>query len=141
MSLIETLVAALIVAIVAGAAVASWSMASRAVASRRATDIGTAIAVSELERLKAIRYPYLPVSPMSGGQPVPTVRWYDRYGNWLGSAATSGDYRAESTVTVIINRDSQTNSEDLKEIRVQVWDGARTRLYESIRTLLSFGGV
>lgn len=141
MTIMEVLMAALIVAIVAAGAVASWSLSSRAAANKRATEIGTAIATSEMERLKALRYPYLTPSPLQGGQPVPAVRWYDKLGNWLGSAAVSGDFRAESTVTVIIDRDSQSNSEDMKEIVVRVWDGGRTTLYGTARTLLTFGGV
>lgn len=141
MTIIEVLMAALIIGIVAAGAVASWSLSSRAVGNKRATEIGTAIATSEMERLKALRYPYLTPSALQGGQPVPTVRWYDRLGNWLGSAAVSGDFRAESTVTVIIDRDSETNSEDMKEIIVDVWDGTRTTHYCTARTLLTFGGV
>lgn len=141
MTIVEVLVAALIVGIVAAGAVATWSIASRAAASKRAVEIGTAIAVSEIERVKALRYNYVPASPLQGGVPVPTVRWYDRYGNWRGSAATTGDFRAEVTVRILINRDSQANREDLKEVVVEVWDGARTRRYETARTLLSFGGI
>ncbi|MBM3495666.1 MAG: type II secretion system protein [Armatimonadetes bacterium] len=140
-SLVELLMAALITAIVAAGAVATWSFSSRAAGNKRATEIGTAIAVEEMERLKAMRYPYLPASALQGGQPVPTVRWYDNRGNWLGIAAVTGAFRAESTVTILIDRDSETNSEDLKEIRISVWDTNRVRSCGTARTLLKFGGV
>ncbi len=141
MTLTEVLVAAVILGIVAAGAAASWTMASRAAANKRAVEIGTAIAVQELERLKAMRYPYLVPSPMQGGQPVPTVRWYDRFGNYLGPSATSGDFQAREVIRVLIDRDGQPNNEDLKEIVVEVWDGNQTRLYETARTILTFGGV
>ena len=141
MTLTEVLVATMILAIVAGGAIASWSLSSRAAASKRAVEIGNAIAVEEIERLKALRYPYLTPSAMQGGQPVPTVRWFDRYGNWLGGAAVTGDFQARETVTVVIDRDGETNSEDFKEIIVEVWDTAQTQMYERARTLITFGGV
>jgi hypothetical protein len=141
MTLTEVLVATMILAIVAGGAIASWSLSSRAAANKRAVEIGNSIAVEEIERLKAVRYPYLTPSPLQGGQPVPTVRWFDRYGNWLGSSATSGDFQARETVVILIDRDDETNSEDLKEITVEVWDGSAARMFERARTLITFGGV
>jgi len=131
----------MILAIVAGGAIASWSLSSRAAASKRAVEIGNSIAVQEIERLKAIRYPYLTPSPIQGGQSVPTVRWFDKLGNWLGPSASTGDFQARETITVIIDRDGEANSEDLKEIIVEVWDASQTRMFERARTLITFGGV
>ena len=141
MTIVEVLVAALVLGIVAAGALASWSLASQAAANKRTIEIGTAIAVHELERLKAMGYPYLPASPVQSGQPVPTVRWYDKYGQWLGASATTGDFKVKSYVSILIDRDGEANSEDLKEIVVEVWNGDETRLLERARTLLTFGGV
>lgn len=141
LTLPEVLVAAIILGIVAAGAAASWSLATKAAANKRAVEIGTAIAVTELERLKALRYEYLTPSPMQGGSPVPTVRWYDRYGNWLGASATTGDFKSKSVIRVVIDRNGERDREDLLELTVEVWDRDETQLYERARTLLSFGGV
>lgn len=141
MTFTEVLVAALILAIVAGGAAATWTMASRAAVNKRAIEMGFTIAVHEIERMKAIGYQNLTPSPIQGGQPVATVRWYDKYGQWLGSSATSGDYKVKTYVRVLIDRNATTDREDLKEILVEVWDPQETRLFERARTLLTFGGV
>lgn len=141
MTLVEVLVAAMILGIAAGGAVASWGWASKAAANKRATEIGYALCVGEVERLKAIRYPYLTPSAIVSGSPVPSIRWFDKYGSWLGSGATTGAFRVETIVTVLIDRDNTANSEDLKEVVVETWDGNRTKMYDRARTLLTFGGV
>jgi len=141
MSYVEVLMATIVLAIVAAGAVASWSLSSQVAATKRAVEIGNTIAVEEIERLKAIRYPYLAVSPVVGGQPVPTVRWYDKYGNWLGPSAATGDFKAKVVIRVLIDRDGKANNEDLKEAVVEVWDTNETRRYEIQRTLLTYGGV
>lgn len=141
MTLVEVIAATFILAVVAGGAMASWSLSSRAATNKRAVEMGVAIAVQEIERLKAIRYPYLAPSALSGGTPVPTVRWFDKYGNWLGTSAVTGDFKVNTVVRVIVDRDDEANSEDLKELIVEVWDADQTRLFERARTLLTFGGL
>jgi prepilin-type N-terminal cleavage/methylation domain-containing protein len=135
-SLIELLVAAFIVAIAAGWAVATWSISSRAPATKRVTEMGTFIAVQEIERFKSQRFGAL----TNGAQ---TARYFDKFGASLGTgvAPPNGSlYRAVATVTTVVNRDVIGNTEDLIEIQVVVTNPDGTVTFETARTLLTFGG-
>jgi prepilin-type N-terminal cleavage/methylation domain-containing protein len=133
-TLLELLAAVIIIAIAAAGAGAAWSFSTRAAASRRAADMGGVIAVREMERLKATKYQSLSDTTSAA------LTYFDRYGQPQSSAATSG-YTVKTTITAIINRDSTTNTEDLREIKVEVWNNALTTKYDSVQTLITFGGI
>ncbi len=138
---VELLAAAMILAIVAAGGVATWSFVSRAPANKRVTEMASLIGVQEVERLKATGYTNLAPSALDGsGNPVPSVRYYDRYGA-VTTVAASRRYQARSAVVVVVNRNGRADKEDLKELRVEVWDAAGSRRYSSVATLLCFGGV
>ncbi len=130
---LELLAAALILAVASAGALATWHISSRAPANKRVTEMGVYIATQQIERLKARRYLGLP-----DGSANPPA-YYDRYGAPAAGPAAQG-YRAEWSVTPVIDRDGIVNSEDVREVRVQVWDNGKTRRYEDARVLIAFGG-
>jgi prepilin-type N-terminal cleavage/methylation domain-containing protein len=140
-SLLELLAAVVLLSIAAAGALATWSMSSRAAANKRVTEMGVYCGVHALERLKTQKYMGLPET----GQPAdpnstPLVYWYDRNGQPAGSAQPQG-YRARGWVSTWVNRDSVTNTEDLRAITVQVTDNSGAREYDRILTLITFGGI
>jgi type II secretory pathway pseudopilin PulG len=136
MSLLEMLAASLIIAIVAATALATWALSSRAVANKRVTEMGIYLATREVERLKDMGYMSLNDTP--SGSPI--ISYYDRNGAAAGGAVAMG-YKVKAWVEPIVNRDSVTNTEDLRQIRVEVWDANEIRRYEYVRTLITFGGI
>lgn len=132
MTYVEVLVAALLLGIAAAAAVATWNLSSRIPQSKRLTERAVFIATSEIERLKSIKYTYL-----ANGT---TTLWYDKYGVWLGSGASTGAYRVIDTVSVVVPTTPTGTTRDLLQVRVQVQNTAGTVTYEDARTLLTFGG-
>jgi prepilin-type N-terminal cleavage/methylation domain-containing protein len=133
---LELLVAALIIAIAASAAFASWGIAGRAAGNKRVTEMGVYLAVREIEHLKSQKYINLPDNAANS----PNVSYYDKNGAPVGSATTGG-YKVKSWVTIIVNRDAVSNTEDLREIKVEVWDSGETKKFDTEQTLLTFGGV
>jgi hypothetical protein len=135
-TLIELLVAGFIVAIAAGWAVATWTISSRAPATKRFTEMGTYIAVQEMERYKSLRY-----GSLTNGAQAPI--YFDKFGTSLGTGntpPTGSVYRSVTTITAVVNRDAASNTEDLIEIQVVVTNPDATVTYETARTLLTFGG-
>lgn len=133
-SYLELLVAVLLLVIAAAGAFAHWSISVRAPASKRVTEMGVYIGVRELEKVKARR---LLGSVASN---TPTVTYYDKYGA-PSNAAVTGGYTVNTWITAIVDRDATANSEDLREIKIQVGSNDGTKVYETIRTLLTFGGL
>jgi prepilin-type N-terminal cleavage/methylation domain-containing protein len=144
MTFLELLVAALIIAIAAAAAFASWGVAGRAAGNKRVTEMGVYLAVREIEHLKTQKYINLADTAANS----PNVSYYDKNGAPVGSATTGG-YMVKSWVGVSaatngvdgINRDGVSNTEDLRGIKVQVSDNSGTKIYDTEQTLLTFGGV
>jgi type II secretory pathway pseudopilin PulG len=135
-SYLELLVSVLLLVMAAAGAISTWSITLKAPANKRVTEMAAYVGVRELERLKALKYGQLDDTPVNA----PLVRHYDRYGAPSVSQATQG-YRAKTWVTTMVNRDGSTNSEDLREIKIEIWDAGETRLYDTVRTLLTFGGL
>lgn len=132
---LELLMAALILAVATVGALATWSYSSRAPANKRVTEMGVYVATQEIERLKARRY--LGIEDTDPGSPL--VTYYDRYGGPTGGAVMQG-YKVKSFITPAVDRDGASNTEDLREIRVEVWDNNEAKRYEEARILLAFGG-
>ncbi len=132
-SLLELLVAALIIAIAAGWALAAWNISSRAPAQKRVTEMGAFIGMQEIERIKSQRYMSLTVGTT-------TTAYFDKFGAPT-SVVADRLYRADSAINSAVNRDGIGNTEDLLEIVVVVRrpDGTGAP-YETARTLLTFGG-
>ena len=138
-SMIELLVAVMLLAIAATGAAGTWVFSLRATANKRLTEMGAYIGIQELERMKDLRYDALTYTQESA----PVVDWYDKNGQWLGTApsVTGGVYRASTWIRPIVDRDATANQEDLKEIEVQVWSGDGSAQYEGVRTLITYGGI
>lgn len=136
MSLLEMLAASLIIAVVAGTALATWALSSRAVANKRVTEMGIYLATREVERLKDLGYMSINDTPSDS----PITSYYDRNGAAVGGPVAMG-YKVKAWVEPMVSRDGVTNTEDLRQIRVEVWDANETRRYEYVRTLLTFGGI
>jgi type II secretory pathway pseudopilin PulG len=128
----ELLIAALLLSIVSAAAFAGWGISVRAPANKRVTEMAVFIGVQELERRKAQTYLFQTADVR--------VQYYDKHGAPVTAAVAKG-YKAKSWSTVAINRDRATNTEDLLEIRIEVWNNEETQRYENIQTLMAFGGM
>ncbi|HZP82168.1 MAG TPA: prepilin-type N-terminal cleavage/methylation domain-containing protein [Chthonomonadaceae bacterium] len=142
LTMIELLAAVLMVSIAAAGAAATWTLASRVVATKRITEMGAYVALQQMDRLKARKYSSLAYT----AEDAPLVDWYDKNGQWLGNsssspAVTTGYFQTKSWVRQIVNRDATTNTEDLAQVEVRVLNTAGTRTYEDIYTLLTFGGI
>ena len=134
----ELLVAVLLVAIAASWGLAAWSISSRAPANKRATEMAVYIATQELERMKARKYMGMSDTPVGS----PIVTYYDRYGApAAGNTAAPRGFQARSWVMPMVDRNGVADSEDLREIKVEVYDNGGGRMYERAQTLLAFGGV
>jgi hypothetical protein len=68
------------------------------------------------------------------------VRFYDTFGA-ITTVVASRRYQARSSVVVVVDRNNRADKEDLKELRVEVWDVAGSRRYARVSTLICFGGV
>lgn len=132
LTLVEVLVAALLLAMAAAAAVATWNLSSRIPYNKRVVERAVLIGSSEIERLKSLKY-----SNLVAGT---TTVWYDKYGNWLGSGATTGEYQVVDTISVVVPTTATGTTRDLLQVRVQVRNTAGTATYEDARTLMTFGG-
>lgn len=137
LTFLELLLASVLLAFVCAAALTGWAISVRAPANRRVTEMGVYIATQEMERLKARKYLNLALN----AQNAPNVTWYDQYGTWLGPNANTGVYQVQSWVRQLVDRDGRINSEDLRELEVQVWDAGGINRFETARTLISFGGI
>lgn len=128
----EVMIAVILLSIAAGAAMAGWNLAGKATATKRRTEMAVYIGVEELEIMKAKKYLNLDNTVR--------IQYYDKNGAQVGSAATNG-YKAKAWSAALIDRDGSANTEDLRELYVEVWNNAETIKLDSIRTLLTFGGL
>src|SRR5579872_7345104 len=136
MTYIEVLVAVLLLSVAIGGVLASWQVAVRAPADKRVTEMGVYCAVSDIERLKAIKYSAL---VDTGG--TSNVVWYDKSGTYLGSAqGATGFYKVKETISTIVPTTSTGTTRDLREIYVEVWNADETIRFEAARTMITFGG-
>ena len=147
MTYVEVLVAVLLVSVAAASAFATWVLSSKAPANKRNIEMGVYIATTEIERMKALKYNGLTDNGTiytSSGTNIPggtaTIRYYDATGTYKSTQPSVG-YQAKIWVTPILDRNGRTDGEDLREIRVQVWNVAGTAMYEDARTLLTLGGL
>jgi len=132
---LELIASAMLVAIAGMGAMLSWRLAPQAVANKRLTEMSVQLAVSELERLKAVKYQNL------SDTTTPNVFYYDKNGGALVSS-TGATYLVKSTVlTQDTNGDNLYDSLDLRELTVEVWNPAETQRYEQAQTLLAYGGL
>lgn len=132
LTFVELLVTVLLLSMIGAAGLATWQISVRVPATRRHLEVATLVGVRELERLRGMHYPFL----TDGVR----VRYYDRDGHPV-SNPVEGGYRVRVQTSVIVDRDRRANAEDLRELRVEVWNNAQTVRYETFQTLLSFGGV
>lgn len=150
LTMVELLMAVLIVSMMAGLAAASWNFSSKVTRSKRVTEMGAYLGIQEMERLKAYKYESLAFTTDAS----PIIDWYDKDGNYLGRDATSptsypavigtastGTYKVKAWVRSLVDRNATADTEDLAELQVQVWNTAATTKYEDIRTVLTFGGI
>jgi hypothetical protein len=129
------LIAVLIISFVAASGAATWSFSSRVPANMRITEMGSKLAVREIELVKAKKY----INISSGT----TTNWYDKNGAYLstgGSAPSGAVYLATTTVGMPPGFTATGTTKDLLEIVVVVTNTAGTTTYETQRTLLTFGG-
>jgi len=132
-TLIELLIAALIVTIVAAGAVSSWSISSKMPATLRSTEISSRLAVREIEKVKAQRY-----TNVANGT---TITYYDKSGAVTTDTASIA-YLATTTVGLAPGMPvtNPPTTKDLLEVTCTVTNAAGTQL-EVQRTLLTFGGI
>src|SRR5581483_7425306 len=78
LTMIELLAAVLMVSIAAAGAAATWTLASRVVATKRITEMGAYVALQQMDRLKARKYSSLAYT----AEDAPLVDWYDKNGQW-----------------------------------------------------------
>lgn len=148
--MVELLVSVLLVSMAASLAAASWTISSKVTRTKRVTEMGAYLGIQEMERLKAYKYESL----TSTSDASPVIDWYDKNGSYLGRDAASptaypavigtaatGTYKVKAWVQALVDRNSTTDTEDLAELQVQVWNTAGTTKYEDIRTILTFGGI
>ena len=135
-TLVELLVSLTLLAMATAAAMASWSISVRAPAAQRALQMAQTICMDEIEQSRAVRYSNLIDTTASA----PVVRYYDRLGARANSATATG-YQSRTWISVVVDRDGTSNSEDVREIRVEIWNGQGTTLMDSARTLLAYGGI
>jgi prepilin-type N-terminal cleavage/methylation domain-containing protein len=137
-SYLELLVAVILLVIVATGAFAHWSISVQAPASKRVAEMGVFVGIQELEKVKARRF----LGSALTAANAPTVTYYDRYGTSVTSPATRG-YKVKTWITALVDRDATGNSEDLREVKIEVWDTdeSGSAPYETIQTLMSFGGL
>jgi type II secretory pathway pseudopilin PulG len=147
-SYVEVLAAVILLALASAAIIATWSIATQAAADKRVTEMGVFVGTQQLEKMKAETYGYLPDQPANATSvsylTTPTgaasVTYYDRFGA-LSAASANRGYMVKSWVTPIIDRNGKTDIEDLREIRIEVGDNTGVHLYDTVRTLIAFGGI
>lgn len=141
LTLVELLVAALLVAMAALTAVSSIRMAASLPRNKRVTEMAVYVSVAALERIKAIEY-----SNMTDVTPLPpsatASKWYyDKFGTPVGSAATDG-YTVEYGIQLEdTNGDGVYDSLDMRRIVVEVYDNGLASLYERIDVKMANGGI
>lgn len=152
--------AALVVSAAAAGALATWRMTSGVPYKKRVTELGTYIAMHQIERIKAAKY-----GGLSDTGNTPIVDWYDKDGTWLGTdltgltgkatanftlRATTGTYKAKTYVRTIVPDTATGTTRDLVELEVKVMSSDETTRYDggdlsdgksAFRTLLTFGGL
>lgn len=134
---VELVASVMLVAIASLSAVATWSLAPRALANKRLTEMAVQLAVQELERLRAFRYDGLTETPAAA----PNVFFFDKHGAPVPSA-TGAEYQIKSwVITRDTNGDNLFDTSDLRELTVEVWNAGETKRYERAQTLLAFGGL
>jgi Tfp pilus assembly protein PilV len=136
LALVEVLAATLLLAMAAAAAIATWGLSTRTTYSKRLTEMGTYVATQEVERLKARRSAGLQ-NTASGS---PLLTYYDRFGAPAGAQAAQG-FTARSWVRTVVDRDETVNTEDVREIYVEIRDNTGAFLLGRARTLITYGGV
>ncbi len=129
---LEILTAIILLSIAASTAVAGWSLAISAVSTKRTTEMALYIGVHEMERLKAKRF-------LTMNDTI-AIQNYDKYGDPVTAPDPNG-YLSKAWSSVLINRDGKNNSEDLRELHVDVWNSLQSKKYESMQTLITFGGM
>jgi len=131
-TLIELLIAALLISIVAACALSTWSVLQKVPNAKRATEMSSFIAVQAIERVKARKYENL-------ADTNDAVSYYDKNGAPAGGVSAHG-FTVRSYISTVVDRDGNSDTEDLREIRVDVFDNSGKQL-ETQRTLVSFGGL
>jgi type II secretory pathway pseudopilin PulG len=131
MSYVELLAAVLILSVVAGGAVATWSLSSRTPANKRVTDMASIIATGEIEAVKAKKYMNLADAT--------TTTYYTKNGVPT-TVVAERVYLATTVISTAVNRDASTNTEDLVQVQCTVTNAAATKTYDIQRTLIAFGG-
>jgi hypothetical protein len=131
-------VAVVLLVIVAVGAFAHWSISVRAPGNKRVTEMGVFVGVQELEKVKARRFLGTAITPANA----PLVSYYDKHGK-PDPADADRFYKVKTWNTTLVDRDASANTEDLREVKIEVWDLNETAAdpYETIRTLMSFGGI
>lgn len=138
MTLVELLVAVVILSIVGAGAVATWRYSSKVPANKRVTDMASILAIREIEVVKAKKYLNLATGT--------TTTYYDRYGAARDSGGTkytsaqSQGYTATTTVGIAPGMTATGTTRDLLEVVAVVTNASGTKTYETQRTLLTFGG-
>lgn len=136
-SLLEVLVATLLIALTSAGVCATWGMSLATAASKRRTEVALYVAGAELERLKSLGYARLEVT----GEDTPNTSYRDGRGFPNSEPAPQG-YVVRSWVTVQSDPDGVRNSDDLLRIRVEVSasEPAPPQVVARGEVLLAFGG-
>jgi hypothetical protein len=132
-TLVEALVATLLLSLAATATVVAWSTMHQAPRNKLMADRALAISMTEIERIHATGFVYTSTGT--------TIRWYDRNGAWLGPDARTGIYRSETVVSVVLSVPTGDSDREMLEARVRVTDVSNSNLYRESRTVLVFGGI
>lgn len=139
LTLVEVLVAVLILSIVGAGAAATWSYASKVPGNKRVTDMASILAIREIEVVKAKKYLNLSTGT--------TTTYYDRYGSPRDSSgnkytsAQSLGYIATTTIAIAPGMTATGTTKDLLEVAVAITNSTGAKTYETQRTLLTFGGI
>ena len=131
-TLVETLVAVIILSIVSLGAIATWSYSEKVPANKRLTEMASYIAVHEIEVVKAQKYLHV-----ADGT---TTTYYDK--NGIPTAVISNVfYTAVTTVGMPSGVTALNTTADLREIVCVVSDKNATKTYGTERTLIALGGL
>lgn len=132
-TLVEALVATLLLSMAAAATVVAWSTMHLAPRNKLMADRALAISMSEIERIHATGFVYTSTGT--------TIRWYDRNGTWLGPDARTGFFRAETVIAVVLSVPTGDSDREMLEARIRIADFSNVTLYRESRTVLIFGGI
>jgi type II secretory pathway pseudopilin PulG len=143
---LELLVAVLLLVMSAAGALAVWSFSTRAAASTRTRQMTAHLGVRELERLKARTYAGL---PETDGQTVGSVtnpQFLETHYNAAATVVTASDparryFARARVITLDSNGDGRRDTQDLRELTVEVFIRGESAPHTRMRTLLSFGGL